>query len=209
MKTRALILALPLVALTACRENRASVQVQAICAPTSDCTFQATCDKVYIGYPIIDAALTDSLFLYIQVENQLPDNTNLGNGRVNTNDAHIDETVVTYEGPAIPQAVLKTNLRVPAAGTTVIGVEVIPSVLLPQAALQAFAPAGPPRDMVATLKLRGYYDDGSRFETGAFPIGVRVCQAAPGFTCAPVCPATKLYCPQGGQAPVSCVSPPT
>jgi hypothetical protein len=207
VKTRALILALPLVAVAACRDNHASVNVQAICAVPDSCKFSAgTCDAVFIGYPTIDVGITDSLMLFIQVGNQLPDITNLANGKVNTNDAHVDQTVVDFEGPALPQAVLQTNMRIPTNGTTVIGVEVIPAIINPTAALQAYAPAGlPARDMVANLRLRGYYDDGTRFETGQFPIGVRVCQGAGCATL--VCPAGKLYCPAPGQSPASCFTP--
>jgi hypothetical protein len=205
MKTRALILALPLVALAACRDNRASVNVQAICAVPDTCKFQSgTCDAVYISYPTIDAGMTDSLMLFIQVANQLPDITNIPNGRTNTNDAHVDQTVVDFEGPALSQAILQTNMRIPANGSSVIGIEVIPASINPAAALQAYAPAGlPARDMIANLKLRGYYDDGTRFETGEFPIGIRVCQ---GMGCSTVvCPAGTLYCPAPGQAPANCV----
>jgi hypothetical protein len=210
MKTRALILALPLVAVAACRDNRASVAVQAICAVPDTCKFSAgACDAVYIGYPTIDASITDSLMLFIQVANQLPDVTNLSSGKVNTNDAHVDQTVVDFEGPALPQAVLQTNMHIPTNGTTVIGVEVIPAILNGAAALRAYAPSGlPERDMVANLRLRGYFDDGSRFETGQFPIGIRVCQSSTTTSCGTVvCPAGTGYCPAPGQAPASCVKP--
>jgi hypothetical protein len=204
MKTRALILALPLVALAACRDNRASVQIQSICAPTKDCTFTGSCDAVYVGYPTLDVGTNaaGSMQLYFQVDNQLPDNTNLPNGRVNTNNAHVDQTVVDFEGPAISQAVLQTNHTVPAGGSTVFRIEVIPAILNARAALQAYAGLGPARDMLANLRLRGYYDDGTRFETGEFPVAIRVCQGCLGLVC-----GGGATCPPGndGQLPITCM----
>jgi len=45
MKTRALLLALPLVALASCRDNRASITIQDICYPTKTCVFTDKCEN--------------------------------------------------------------------------------------------------------------------------------------------------------------------
>jgi hypothetical protein len=203
MKTRALLLALPLLAVAGCRDNRASVKIQSICAPTSDCTFSASCDQVYVGYPTLDtlANANGSLHLYFELKNDLPNNRDVLTGRVNTNDAHVDETVVEFLGPGLAGATLATQHTVPAGGNTVVRIEVIPQVLGARAALQAYAPTTVPRDLVANLRVRGYYDDGSRFETGEFPVAVRICQGCVGTVCGggATCPPNN-----DGQLPISC-----
>jgi hypothetical protein len=203
MKTRALLLALPLLAVASCRDNRASVKIQSICAPTSDCTFSASCDQVYVGYPTLDtlANPNGSLQLYFELKNDLPNNRDVLAGRLNTNDAHVDETVVEFTGPALAAATLATQHTVPAGGNTVVRIEVIPQVLGARATLQAYAPTAVPRDLVANLRVRGYYDDGSRFETGEFPVAVRVCQGCVGTVCGggATCPPSN-----DGQLPISC-----
>jgi len=194
MKTRAFLLALPLLALAACADNRASVQVQAVCSATDDCTFAETCDTQALGNPIIDTARTKVLDLPLQVENQLPDNTNRAIGKTNTNDAHIDEAVVEYQGAYTGRAVLEMNAVVFASGSSVIFVQIIPSVVG-----TALGAPGTPREVLANLKLRGYYDDGTRFETGEFPVAIKVCTTG----CAPTC-TSGIYCPHAGQYPVAC-----
>ena len=178
-------------------ENRASVQTQAICMPPTTCTFSETCDTQYIGYMTLDqgASPNDVLWLTLQVANNLPNNEDLSVGRVNTNDAHIDETVIEYEGAMGGEQSVGSNFIVPAAGTAVV------SAKLGLAA----AVAG---EVVAHLRFRGYFDDGTRFEAGDFPITVTVCASG----CAPSeadvgCDPLKGTCPpdSGGQRPFVCV----
>jgi hypothetical protein len=52
-------------------------------------------------------------------------------------------------------------------------------------------------EALARVRLRGYYDDGSRFETGEFTVSFFVCSG-----CTASC--TTAACPQNGQAPVTC-----
>ena len=199
MKTRALLLALPLLAL-GCRDNRASVQIQAVCAPNDTCAFGGECDAQYIGFATVDAGLTGHLWVLLQVANQLPDNADKTLGRTNTNDAHVDQVAVEYDGIGLGKAVYDvTNFRVPSNGTAVISAEAIPVALNAQPVLAAFGPTAAPRTMVANIRLRGYLDDGSRFETGEFPIGVRVCTG-----CVTACPTAATCPPQSnGQLPVT------
>jgi hypothetical protein len=204
MKTRALILVLPLVALAVAgcsRTNHSSVEIQAICAMTDDCKFQTTCTNTLMGNPIVDAAMTGSIWVPIQMQNQLPNNKDLTRGQVNTNDAHIDEYVLEYEGGGFGTVAVPTNQIVPANGTTVILVELVPAVLGAQAALASYSGGGL-KALQINLRVRGYYDDGSRFETGEFPIALWVCTG-----CIGACPTgTSIKCPASnpGQAPRSC-----
>ncbi|HEX9402058.1 MAG TPA: hypothetical protein VF912_18255 [Anaeromyxobacter sp.] len=205
MNTRALLLALPLLALAACRDNRASIQMQAICLPPKTCLFTGKCEAQYIGFVSIDAAVSERLWIFMQVENQLPDNTNVETGKLNTNDAHADEVSVEYDGIALPRAVYELpNYSMPAGTTSVISIDVIPTALNAGLRLAAYAPTPSPRDMVANVTLRGYYDDGSRFETGAFAVGVRVCSG-----CLSAAPCAANTCPPStaGILPLTCMDP--
>jgi hypothetical protein len=200
MKTRALLLALPLLAVLSCRDNLASVQIQAVCMPTKTCLFGATCDAQFIGFPTVDAVQSGQLWLMLQVANQLPNNASSERGKLNTNDAHLDEVVVDYEGAPLPRdTYVLANQRVPAAGTAVVSVLPIRRSAATSAALAAFAPTAATRDMVANVRLRGYTDDGSRFETGEFPVSIHVCSS-----CVSGCPAGEFACPEPFQEPSVC-----
>ncbi len=172
-------------------ENRASVQTQMICAPPASCTFSDACDAQYIGYPTLDKSVNTAgtLWLTLQIGNNMPNNASLELGRANTNDAHIDEASVEYEGAMTGTQTIGSNFDVPAAGTAVV------SARLNLAA----AAAG---EVLAHLRFRGYLDDGTRFETGDFPISVVVCASG----CAPVA-CGGLTCPPDseGQLPIACI----
>ncbi len=186
MNSRLTLVALPLVAVaafagaSACAPN-AAVEVQAICYPTDDCTFGSTCDKVLIGDP---ATSTGTVTLFVQVGNQLANNANANTMRVNTNDAHVDE--IQIESPTGAITKIGTNQLVPAKGSTIVGVT-----------LTGMSTTGL---SVSTVIMRGFFDDGTRFETGDFPIAVVGCTS-----CIPTC-STGVACPPGatGQAPAVC-----
>jgi hypothetical protein len=169
-----------------CAPNRASVQVQSICFPTEDCTFTSRCDERFGGTAGIAGAGT--LVLYLQVENQLPNNENLDTGRLNTNDAHVTEFRIDYEGAQTNTSYVGANSWVPAGGSAVVPVGL------------AIFGAG---EILARVRLRGYFDDGSSFESGALPVsimaGPSACPPSPCATAASTCP------PGGGsQCPVNC-----
>ncbi|HEX9244274.1 MAG TPA: hypothetical protein VF875_17655 [Anaeromyxobacter sp.] len=198
MKRLALVLSI--VALASCRDNRASIVIQDICFPSDDCSFTGKCDTSLNGTPIVDVSLVHQLELFLQLENQLANNANLGAGKTNTNDAHVNEVVVSYEGVALPRDVFNVgNHLVPTNGTTVLGVEVIRYSTTNVAMLNAAAPAG----LVAKIRLRGYFDDGSTFETGDFTTAVTLCV---GCLSATPCAAGKAACPFAGMDPIGCGS---
>ena len=205
MKTRALLLALPALALAlgGCRDNRASISIHGVCAPpTSTCTFSGKCDAFYLGMATIDTNVSAAgeLMLPIEVENQLQDNTNTQEFHTNSNDAHVDEVIVTYDGLALPQAVIGAQQLIPTGSTAVVAATIIPASAATLAALKTYATATG-REMTATVKFGGYWDDGSRWETGEFPLPVVVCAgcvgscANPGATCPPSV---------NGQLPIAC-----
>jgi hypothetical protein len=209
MNTRALLLALPVLALAACtRDNRGSIELQAICSPPTSCTFSSACDAQYIGPVIVDAtAAAPELPLVVQVENQLADNAGKEAGRVNTNDAHIDEISVSYSA-ALPSDTFPANGFVGAGTSSVVAIYVIRPRAGTDAALAAFVAAGSPRTLVANVRLRGYYDDGSRFETGEYSVAINVCSGCVGVPVkkdGTAC-TSNVFCPPGaGFFPQVCV----
>lgn len=189
-----LALLLPLLALAGCRQNGASIQVQAICAPSSDCVFSSTCGTIALGNPRIDRAAASSLILIMQLENQLPDNADANVGRLNTNDAHVDEATVEYSGALTGKVTIPATGRIPANGNQLVVVDAIPAAV---AARLAPGPAYPLFNVVlAKIRIAGYYDDGSRFETAEFPVDIEVTTGGVA-TCAGACP-------QPGQWPATC-----
>lgn len=206
MKTRALLLALPLVALGlgGCRDNRASVSIHGICSIPATCTFSGKCEAFALDVPTIDAGTSTSgrLLLPLEVANQLADNSSTDTFKTNTNDAHVDEVLIDYQGITLPRQVIGTQALIPTAGTAVLAVEVIPAALNALTVLGAYAPTATPREMTAVVKLGGYWDDGSRWETGEFPIAVRVCTG-----CVASCTTPTATCPpdSNGQLPIACL----
>src|SRR5512147_3013020 len=122
MKTRLTVACIALLgalaAASGCVDNRASVQVQYLCEPTPDCTFSNGCDTQYAGYVIYDPATSTAggVVVFLNVKNQLADNSDVTLGRLNTNDAHVDETRVELEGLVSGQQTLAANAHIPAGG---------------------------------------------------------------------------------------------
>lgn len=166
MNTRALALAavlsgLPLGACTSTNES-VSVVISAVCLPTDDCSFTAECAAQYIGDYIVDGT-ADQFWLPVQVNNRLIDNAEEPL-RVNTNDAHITSFEITYQGFVLASAVVPVNFRVPAAGFATVGLFLVP----PQPGALG-APAATVQ-VLARVVAKGYFENGSSFETGEFPI---------------------------------------
>jgi hypothetical protein len=202
MKTRAFLLALPLLALglSGCVVgNNASLQIQGVCVPEAGCAFSATCGSFIVANPTLDTSVTKYMTLFFQVENQLKDNAGADVFRLNTNAATIEEAHVEYSGVLGGSVTFGVNAQVPASSTTVVGVDVIPGSV----GAVFGSPGAPPAyplfsEAIAKLKLRGHYADGSSFETGEFLITIDVTSGAPQTaTCGGACP-------QAGQYPAAC-----
>jgi hypothetical protein len=203
MKRLALVL-VPLV-LGSCRDNRASVTVQAICHPKdgSQCAFSGKCDSTLLGTPELDLSMVGAITLFLQVENQLVDNSDKGLGRTNTNDAHVTQMVVAYENYGLSRDVFDVgNQLVPSGGNTVVMAQ-FPQSVANVTALKS-AVTGSFGTLRANIRLRGYFDDGSSFETGDFTTGVYVCDGCIAAAPQPQCPAGKAACPYDGMEPVAC-----
>jgi hypothetical protein len=174
-----------------CADNRMSVQISAQCAPTDDCSFSESCDAQFIGtVEVAGPSVLTPLFLFLEVANQLPNNTNLDVGRVNNNDAHITNFIIELEGANSGAATIPvTNQVVRAGGTSVIGLPIWFGTAL-----------GP---TTARIRAIGYYDNGAEFETGDFPVNYWVVGAIA------ACPAGEFdMCPgYGNQYPRACAAP--
>lgn len=201
MTSKLLLSALAAASLAGCMvQDDSTVKIGNLCAPTDDCTFADTCDAIAMdGRLAVDLLTTgNTLEFPIQIDNQLPDNADVVNGRVNTNDARIERLELRYQasGFAIPRVVSNETHVVPAEGSTVIMAHLIPPAA--GAALRAALPAGPVEVMIF-MKAVGQYGSGHEFETGEYPISVDVTQQGFVQGCADPAQTITLACPQLGQ----------
>ena len=207
MKTRAFLLALPILALGACADNRSTLTIQGVCAPKGTCTFSGKCDAFALGNPVLDPGAFGTaapfLTLILQVENQLVDNSSSDLMRHNTNGAHVDEAVVEYSGLVSGKAVFGASGDIGANSTTVIWVDVIPGVI--GQTIPAAAPVWPMYEEIqAKVRLRGYLDDNTRFETGEYPVTVQVSDTQTSTVGGSGVATCAGACPHVGQWPSAC-----
>ncbi len=108
MKTHALVFSALLLGFTGCVGNNASVELGRICThPKPDstsgaCLYPATCDVGQLDNQRVDLAASPGfensyLWTPIQVSNQLPNNEDTTIGRLNTNDAFIQEARLSFQ----------------------------------------------------------------------------------------------------------------
>jgi hypothetical protein len=210
MDIRAHPLLVPALTLLACgTPNLSSVEPAALCAevdPQPQCTYQATCALVNMdGRLGVDLTLVPYLWAPIQYNNQNPNNADPSTGRVNTRDAYIERFDMHYAGAlALPDAQSDQTVLVPAAGSQTAGVHIIPPsmVTIMTAALtgtQGYT------EVIAEVKARGHYTDGTTFVTGSMQVPIDVCVGCYGPR--PTCTtAGNIFycCPQYGQSDAHC-----
>ncbi len=209
MKTPALALVAVAAALASCVENHVSVEMVKVCThpkPETQgggCLYPATCELGQLGRQFLyldgtENAWGAALWIPIEFRNQLLDNSDPSAGRVNTNDAFIEEFRVSYEGVALTDAVYKIAGTVPTDGSAVLLVPVIPTnptfLQLEAAGLGAEGVV-----LLAKVRAAGRYGDGSRFVTGEFIVPVDVYPS--GYVPDGPCPTGEVLrvCPQQGQ----------
>jgi len=187
MKTRLALLGVVSLALACTVGNNASVEVYGICVPPDKCTFGGKCDTYAMDPPILDLTTSPTrvLWLPIEVRDQLANNADPSVGRVNTNDAFVQEFEVDWKDAALPPQIGRIQQTVPTDGSSVISIW-----LTPPAAVGRY---------VADVRMRGIYANQSHFETATFEVPVVVCAGclAAQATC------TKP-CPDVGQWPFTC-----
>jgi hypothetical protein len=202
MTSRTFAAALLALTAAACADNRASLQLRGICAgPKDACTYSSKCDLYSLGEFTFDASLLEPMTLAIEVGNQLPNNADPSSGRLNTNDAHVTEVVAEYDLGGLSQSSTPIQQTVPANGTTVVF-----AYPFSAARAQDLVDAGLSGVITAKVRLKGIYDDGSSFETGAMDIPVTVCQG--GCVSLQGCETGKTlvgYCPSAAQNPSTAI----
>ncbi len=208
MKTRVLPLLALAAALGCYQENHASPEFMGICAaPTPDkdgCVYPAACDLFALFTYVYDPTVAPDLLVPIEMQNQLASNADPTSGRVNTNDAVIQqfnfEYLIGSNTPAFT-ASQDVNLVLPVASTKIALVPVIPASL--NAVMQGL-PAG--TQFVVNVRAAGRYADERYFETGPFRVPAGVAAYSAPVSC--VAPAFLGACPQVGQAgSYACVTP--
>jgi hypothetical protein len=183
-------------------DNRSSVVLVDVCAPPAPdtkagaCIYPAKCDLFLVGLPEIDVAVAPTLELPVQMNNQLASNADTSVGRVNTNDAFIEEYRIRYEGLAL------TAVRVPASDTVLAGGTIAPAItVMPISTvgeLKKLVGGGGSITVIADVHAVGRYGDERTFETGELRIPVSVCSGC--LTLGSCPPGTTLVaCPQKGQ----------
>ncbi|HEY6105537.1 MAG TPA: hypothetical protein VIV59_06125 [Anaeromyxobacteraceae bacterium] len=212
MKTRIL----PLVALAAAslfgcsQENHASPEFMGICAnpapSATGCSYSATCEQYALFTYTYDPTVARELRVPIEMLNQLASNADPSSGRLNTNDAVIQQWNFEYlfGGSVALTAAESTNVVLPASTHKTAVVPVVPASL--NTTMRTLA-AG--TSFVVNVRAAGRYADERYFETGPFKVPARVDGFAtftPPITC--TAPAFLVVCPQGGQSGTyGCVTP--
>ncbi len=201
MKTRILPLALLGAALSGCiQENYASLEFYGVCAgPTPDtttgaCVYSASCDLYALFTYWYDPAVVSELLVPIEMFNQLPNNADLSAGRVNTNDAIIEEWRFEYlVGDLVAmEATAAENMVVPAASHKTALVPVFP------ASLNGIMSALPANwQFTVNVRAAGRYNDERSFETGPFKVAAGKRSYSAPLSC--VAPKFLAACPQIGQ----------
>ena len=200
MKSHILALAALAATAAACvQENHSSVEFRGICAnpapdtSTGGCVYDSTCGAYALFTYWYDPSVAAELLVPIEMFNQLPDNTDLSIGRLNTNDAVIQQWRFEYllGGFVVLEEAAEDNLVVPAASHTVALVPVIPSSLN---ALVSGLGAG---SIVVNIRAAGRYLDERYFETGPFKVPAEFCNGC--YTPPITCTTQLLACPQTGQ----------
>jgi hypothetical protein len=216
MKTRlvlatALALALPL---GGCRDNDASVEIFAICAPPDDakkCGTSGSCSSL-LASPRLFAytsvgGVVNQLEAFIEFRNQLPDNTDLELGRLNTNDFIGEDYLLSFSGVAgLSDVIFPANFTVPADSSSTPVVTLIPQVTMAQ--LSTALAAGQTALVVVELRARGHLVDGSQIETGPYEVAVEVIDASYTPIGCTTAGDVRFYCPNIGQtASTTCATP--
>jgi hypothetical protein len=199
-----------LVAAAGCSvDNNASVRISAVCYPptpseTGACAYSATCDAVWLSNLAVDTTYVPTggtLYWPLQVDNQRPGNAT-PDGATNTATAFITGYKIVYSSStvSIPEVTLEDTTRtVPASGSTVLSVPIVPVSV----ATLLGATAGLLAEVRAEIRATGHYGDGTTFETGPFSVQVNVVNGGwLGATCADPLQHVTGYCPQPGQSSI-------
>ncbi|HEU4383077.1 MAG TPA: hypothetical protein VFR85_06165 [Anaeromyxobacteraceae bacterium] len=209
MKTRILPLLALAGALFGCvQENHASPEFTGICAnpapSDTGCSYAATCEQYALFNYYYDPFAAADLEVPIEMRNQLADNSDPSSGRINTNDAVIQQFNFEYligGNTPVLTASEDVNFTLPAASSKTAIVPVIPASLN---GLMRTLPAG--TAFVVAVRAAGRYADERYFETGPFRVPAGVATYSPPLIC--TAPDFLAACPKIGQSgSYACLTP--
>jgi hypothetical protein len=225
MTTRALALLGLALATAGCVDARPNLFVAGLCGtPTdpADCKAPAgKCDAyknnqlfIYAEVRVLVNGLVNILGNEIrvvaEVQNLSPSNADDTIGRVNGKNAIIEAATIDYAsaGYSISSIAVDSHFTpVASTGTSTIFLPVLPAAKVDELRLQL--PAGSTTLVVADVRLKGHYSDGSYFETGPFQVPVNFINATYDATVA--CPdplQVRVFCYAPGQTGgEACVAP--
>ncbi|ACG71919.1 conserved hypothetical protein [Anaeromyxobacter sp. K] len=204
MKTRLATLLLATAALACTVDNNASIQVVALCAPPEEtCATDGGCGAYLASQPFVYLeGGTNFLELFVEMTNQLADNSDPSAGRLNTNDAYLEKYRLSYRSAFFSYS----NYDFPASGilraesTSAPVVRLIPEAIsAPMSA--AMTNAGVTTGLVEVeLTVTGHYASGDSFEVGGvtFPVDVHN-DAFPGYACPNATDTITYVCPNTAQ----------
>jgi hypothetical protein len=201
MTRRILLLALAL-GTASCEIKASPVQFAAICLPPTTCAFEAKCGLQFIGENRLDLnllpATEQDYTLFVEIHNQAQNNANVAGGQINTQDASLRELVIDYEGVNLPGTTTRLQQSVPASGTAVIGIQAVDAAGV--SALRGVVTGTVTSAVVvAKVKGKGVFGDGTSFETSTWEIPFRACR-----NCTDTCTVVASGCPHVGQHPFNC-----
>jgi hypothetical protein len=213
-----------------CKQPQPTVALTSLCYPptpdTDGCVYPAACDQILApGLIKADLAVTnlrtgphlyhDSVEWPIEIRNQSPSSASAEAGQVNTSDAHITAFEMTYASTALTltssSATSNQEITVPAGGTTVAVVSLMPKAYGETLVDDVAASADTFYQVLVSVKAVGYLDNGITFETSEMQVPVWVCNGCWPSVNPPVCATAGdvyLSCPQWGQySAEKCVTP--
>lgn len=204
MKTRLATLLLAAAALACTVDNNASIQVVAMCAPPEDsCGTENGCGTYLASEPFVYLeGGTNHFEMFVEMINQLADNSDASAGRLNTNDAYVEKYRLSYRSAFFNYS----DYDYPASGVLKAGSTGAPSVrLIPETISApmsaAMATAGVTSGLVRVeLTVIGHYASGDSFEVGGveFPVQVHN-DAFPGYFCPNATDTITYVCPNVAQ----------
>lgn len=218
MNPRPLAAALLVLALAGCRDDLATIELFAICAPPDDaasCGTTGACEAV-LASPRLEVltsvnvggvATVNQLEAFVQLNNQLPNNADVDLGRVNTNDFIGEAYLIHFRGvPGLSDVVYPANFTVAAESSSTPVIPIIPSSTMIQ--LRGAIVDGTTALVIAEVRVRGHLIDGSEIETEAFDVAVNVTDSEFVPAGCPTLGDVRFYCPNAGQtASTECVAP--
>jgi hypothetical protein len=207
MKTRPIALALSALLVAACGADYNAVALTDVCFPPEPgtggvCQYSATCDATLASTASLDVVVaTEAFQLPIEITNQLLASNSSADGRVNVNDAFVQQIEMEYVGAPLAASTIPVQVTVPAAGNSVEVLQLIQAS--DYATLQSLIPTSASKlQLVVKVRASGILGSQQKFTTAWFQIPVDV--FANVYPANP-CPTGTLFtgaCPAWGQTSV-------